>query len=752
MILRSRVTIGKYIVYCILVSLLVYIITNATMGFLKFNLEPEIILGVSAGVNILFYIFYTIPYAGLGLGLSIPVSAAAYYFINKEYFIKLAVYLWELVRGCAIWFYEYMISTTPTPINKLYSDMVVIGFIVLLTILMFYLLIARHYTIFVLAAGVVYLCFLWFFGYDDAFQFVQQYIFAGFAAYGFINFDRLETGWRIKQDIYSRKIAIVWAVCIAVALGLVYVSTEILPNEIKPVNIQWLNDNVFSIFSGYGTRGIGGGGGMDDRFSISTVGFQEGPSKLGGAVKTSDKLLLKVKVDGTVDTPIYLRGAIRDTYSGSMWTKSRTEEKDISIKDEITGLTGMDAEANSGDIVTITVYPQAINTSTIFNLWKPYKVDANIDSYRQNGDGELYLGKVTQRNMQYKVTSRIPTVYSDELGRYSKSFKDLLQPYLQLPGMTERVINLTHSITDKYKTDYEKAVAIQDYLRTTYPYTLETSSVPDNRDFVDYFLFDEKKGYCTYYATAMAVMCRIAGIPSRYVEGFVLDYSNLNKDGLYEAKASKAHAWVEVYFDGYGWLKFEPTSAYQAANYTRPVNQNTENVPTYVPGNNQEQTDTDIQKGRKDLEDLDNSTGEIVEAPVPPWGLYAAIAIIALLILRVLQKIILEKRRVWKADELKDKDAASEYLLIFERKLKTAGIVRDAGETPVEFGSRIRDMMERFGVDILDVLSAFNRIRFGNSSMDDKAREKFKLAIRNADMFIKDRRGWIKYISSKYLL
>lgn len=79
---------------------------------------------------------------------------------------------------------------------------------------------------------------------------------------------------------------------------------------------------------------------------------------------------------------------------------------------------------------------------------------------------------------------------------------------------------------------------------------------PDNRDFVSWFLLDERQGYCTSFATAMAVMARMVGLPSRYVEGYA---ATPDADGVARVTQQNAHAWAEIYFTGFGWLPFDPT-------------------------------------------------------------------------------------------------------------------------------------------------------------------------------------------------
>lgn len=86
---------------------------------------------------------------------------------------------------------------------------------------------------------------------------------------------------------------------------------------------------------------------------------------------------------------------------------------------------------------------------------------------------------------------------------------------------------------------------------------------------MDYFLFHQKKGYCTYFASAFGVLARCVGIPTRYVEGFMVDYKEKDNVGAYQVGSNNAHAWVEAYIEGIGWIPFEPTPAFYRARYTQ---------------------------------------------------------------------------------------------------------------------------------------------------------------------------------------
>jgi len=120
------------------------------------------------------------------------------------------------------------------------------------------------------------------------------------------------------------------------------------------------------------------------------------------------------------------------------------------------------------------------------------------------------------------------------------------EKYLQLPeNISPDIYELVNKITRDCRTPSDKVISIVNYLSKNYKYSLDVSKVPEGKEFIEYFLFDERKGYCTYFATAATVMLRIAGIPARYVEGFNMS-DKKDSDGLYEVTSDMAHAWTEV--------------------------------------------------------------------------------------------------------------------------------------------------------------------------------------------------------------
>ncbi|OZQ65540.1 hypothetical protein CA600_13880 [Paenibacillus sp. VTT E-133280] len=165
------------------------------------------------------------------------------------------------------------------------------------------------------------------------------------------------------------------------------------------------------------------------------------------------------------------------------------------------------------------------------------------------------------RITEYTVKSLLPE--SDPVllrGINSDDPQEIKGKYLQLPDLLPaRVRDLAEKLTAS-DNRYDAVTSIKDYLQSGYSYTLNTTVPPSGSDFVDHFLFETKQGYCVHFATAMTILLRSAGIPARYVQGF--GPGTLQDDAMpakYLVTQGDAHAWVEVYFAGAGWVPFDPT-------------------------------------------------------------------------------------------------------------------------------------------------------------------------------------------------
>ncbi|MCP4540500.1 MAG: transglutaminase domain-containing protein [Chloroflexi bacterium] len=172
----------------------------------------------------------------------------------------------------------------------------------------------------------------------------------------------------------------------------------------------------------------------------------------------------------------------------------------------------------------------------------------------------------TRRANVYRADSLVPVVSEDQLLAAGSDYPEWIESrYLFLPDTVPlRVLSLARDLTATEPTPYDRARAIETYLRT-FSYNLDVPMPPQNRDVVDYFLFDLQEGYCDYFASAMVVLARAAGLPARLAVGYASGAYDA-ENARYIVTADQAHAWVQVYFPGYGWIEFEPTSSHPLVN------------------------------------------------------------------------------------------------------------------------------------------------------------------------------------------
>ena len=166
----------------------------------------------------------------------------------------------------------------------------------------------------------------------------------------------------------------------------------------------------------------------------------------------------------------------------------------------------------------------------------------------------------------------------ENIGGYDQLDSTFMRYYTQIDESDSLIINLANEITAGIENPYHKVQAIIDYFfakdeegNPIFTYTLEPGSPPTaEQSFMHYFLFDNKKGYCTYFAGATVLLLRAAGIPCRMTVGYAIyDRSNKNT-GWYWVYADQGHAWLEVYFPGYGWIDFDTTPSDDNESMTPP--------------------------------------------------------------------------------------------------------------------------------------------------------------------------------------
>ena len=202
-----------------------------------------------------------------------------------------------------------------------------------------------------------------------------------------------------------------------------------------------------------------------------------------------------------------------------------------------------------------TIYLEPLDTPVLFAVPKTVAVQGNFPVLYKDTYGAIMLILITRSS--YRVLSDTSQPPAERLRADEQGYSYEMRNYLQLPPAFDgRITELASEVTADSKSRYDKAVAIESYLKNTYGYSLEMKAWGD--ELVADFLFNIKKGHCEYFATAMAMMLRTQGIATRIVNGFHTGEYN-DSAGMYIVRQRHAHAWVEVFFPKENaWVRSTP--------------------------------------------------------------------------------------------------------------------------------------------------------------------------------------------------
>src|SRR5437879_323592 len=215
------------------------------------------------------------------------------------------------------------------------------------------------------------------------------------------------------------------------------------------------------------------------------------------------------------------------------------------------------APGQSSPLIHYRVLMEPIGTTVFFLAPWARRVSGTYGKLQIDAGGAVSDLDGERAVSLYEADSDISTPSPDQLREAGDYLPPFALAYLQLPGVDPRVPQLAAQIAGSASNGYDKAVALERYLKTHYGYTLQLLRTPV-ADPLANFLFERKQGHCEYFASSMAVMLRTLRIPARVVNGFRGDEFN-DITGNYVIRARNAHAWVEAYFPGYGWITFDPT-------------------------------------------------------------------------------------------------------------------------------------------------------------------------------------------------
>lgn len=386
---------------------------------------------------------------------------------------------------------------------------------------------------------------------------------------------------------------------------------------------------------------------------------------------------------------------------------------------------------------------------------------------------------------------------------YEDLLNDVLIPYAEeiyerytvLPdNFPKRVSDLAHDITQNSETDYDKADDIRLFLRGRYPYTLTPGDTPEDRDFVDYFLFDLQKGYCTSFASAFVTMCRSVGLPARYVEGYVTPRQQ-NGDNVYTVTHKEGHAWGEVYFEGYGWVRFEstpsatsegrPTMLPSAEQY--PLEQaemaldlildpdselisnsddSLENSDINVPGaeiSGEAGDDIAAYESEAEINAMAESEHNSVMAKrIAVRNIIFAVLIFASAVFIFITLRVLSRRRFERSIEKKsNSEAVITYFYILMKYMKFFNLEKGEHETIAQYSERMEQIKQTEDIEniadsealynIKNAAEIFSKAYYGGGNIVDGERDTMAQAVKDIDAAARSLLGSSRYAYYKYI-
>lgn len=460
--------------------------------------------------------------------------------------------------------------------------------------------------------------------------------------------------------------------------------------------------------------------GRSRTFSLAESGFQPNPERLGGPVRPSDDAALLV--EGYA--PLYLRGAVMDLYTGERWERSE--------RAAASGRARFVASA-PGRELRLRIRPLNQTYRSAFSPWQPVSlVGAGMERAVFEDDGLILLPEAPRLGSAYELIASIP---DGSPGAEPLSPAERAR-YLQLPdGLSPRVRSLSAELAlGRSQAQAARTMAL--YLRNAYNYSLDAEAPPEGAEFVDYFLYESGVGYCSYFATALAVLLRSAGIPSRYVEGYYL--GDLDDEGEGLVRNSDAHAWVEAYLDGIGWTTLEATPPFPAQPYASLARE----AAADGLGLGSVRPSAGLSER---LPALGRAAGLSAAA-------LASLALFAALPIRVVG--VVTRRRRGRAG-LDAADPRSRFVAVFLyslRLLSRLGFGARRGETAREYAERQYARLYNKDAPLPELCKAFEAARYGDVApcADDEAA--IAAFAEQAELMLKARLGLIRWAWLRYVL
>jgi len=470
-----------------------------------------------------------------------------------------------------------------------------------------------------------------------------------------------------------------------------------------------------------------------------------------GQIQQSNAVVMHIQIDGdtTGHYDLHWRGVALSVFDGTTWSNPREQlllprqpDNSFRIPPANPPLRPfVFASLERERLIHYRVLMEPIGTNVFFLAPWARSLRGDYRMLAADSVGAVYDLDSRHGIGRYEAESDIMAAPPAELRRAGRNYPEQIQAtYLRLPALDPRVPRLAAEITSSASNDFDKAAAIENHLRTRFGYTLQLPRSHE-KDPIANFLFERKQGHCEYFASAMAVMLRTLGIPSRVVNGFRSDEFN-DLTANYVVRAKDAHSWVEAYFPGYGWQTFDPTPAGPGgspqgwgrvalyidamASFWRDWVVSYDSSHQYVLGQTAVGRSRALWEGTRRWARLHYASmlkwaqrsQDRVEHSPQRWALLGGAITLVLVFLGNLGRIarFLHEKWLQAHPERSPEQAAALWYQRMARALARRGVEKPPGQTPHEFVMRIEDI--RLREPVARFTQVYESARFGNSAED----------------------------------
>jgi hypothetical protein len=474
------------------------------------------------------------------------------------------------------------------------------------------------------------------------------------------------------------------------------------------------------------------------------IGFS-GKVDLGqiGTLRSDPTIALRVHIPDLPASPpqrrvMHLRGTALDHYDGRTWTQSQKMTRTIAQAGEMVSFAGVPAQGERGWRIELEPFEPPVlflaPHAKAIELAKGSTISPGGSLSMVHGpEGELRYQAPSDRVIRYEMF----VIKSGDSVTYPRLRASDRSRYLQLPeDMPERIGKLAAEWTKDVDGESRRADIIESRLRSEFRYDLSSPSGKSAQP-LDHFLFESKRGHCEYFSTAMAVMLRTLGIPSRNVTGFI--GGTYNKFGnFYAVRQGDAHSWIEAHVDG-RWVTFDPTPPGAAApqgeidgvlasmrDFFEAISQRW----------NQHVLGYDLRQQVSLFESLSSKDGKPFRMMQKPrWRI--ALALLGVLIAGVCGYLLYRRRKrahnpVLDPERPQTKDAvlAAALYRALDRAMSAAGVGRQIAMPPLRHALNLQSAGHPLSSEVLALTERYLDARYGDRAFTSKEQREFEQRVR----------------------